>query len=98
MDLPLEVRRCGVDLSWEVRSEADASRIYVVTLNDPQFSRGHCTCDDFKFRIEHYIEHGEPPERWTCKHIDAVILSIYDSYQGHRLRGERLGRFRVSNS
>lgn len=92
----LEVRRVG-RLNFDVTSETDPTLTYAVDFDDPQFPRGHCTCDDFKFRIEHYIEHGEPPSKMCCKHIESAILSVYGDYQTNLVSGLRRARFNKAN-
>ncbi len=41
-------------------------------FTEARFPHGHCKCVDFSVRIEHPIDQGLEPERWTCVHIDRV--------------------------
>ena len=84
---PLAVEKCGPgkDLSFYVWSETRPETVYVVELDNRQFPRGRCSCDDFQIRVEPFVRRGEIPERWVCKHIEATILAHHDTYTCTRL-------------
>lgn len=45
---------------------------YLVDFTESGFPHGHCKCIDFRVRIEHPIDSGDEPPRWTCIHIERV--------------------------
>lgn len=67
---PLTVTRFGSnDASFHVTSELQPLWTYVVDLADPEYPYGHCTCEDFFFRVASQLRQERKPRRWACKHI-----------------------------
>lgn len=74
---PLSVRRHDPG-SYLVRSQRPACEDwYLVQLTEPGFPHGHCSCQQFQFRIEPFVCRNLPPE-WgvECIHIRAVRSEI----------------------
>lgn len=74
--LPLSVRRYGRDV-FLVRSEVPAKQEdYVTEIPNKEQPHGQCSCKDWQCRIGCFLNRGEEPEKYRCKHQVRAMATL----------------------